>query len=176
MKQWICIIVILLSACQAEKPKPPGPAFTGLEKYFNGEVGRLAASGKSLEKTLVTNEKTEVHIIDAPNWNTELRPFLDTFKGNRENAGAYYIDSLEIGTSRIIKYAARDSMQEIRNITVFMNETVTDSIIINKAEANSYYKSSEKLTYSSDGSFVIHTMHDPVIGKQLNILFIGKVK
>ena len=124
----------------------------------------------------MTNEKTEVNTINSPDWKTELRPFLDTFKGNKENTGAYFIDSLQIGTSKIIKYAARDSGQEIRNITVFINETITDSIIINKAAANSYYKSSERLVYANNGNFMIHTMHEPVIGKQLNILFVGKAK
>lgn len=174
MRNWIYIFVFFIAACQAEKKEAPlKPAFGELEQYFIDETGKLVSSGKALEKILVTNEKMEVKTLKTPDWNAEMRPFLDTFKGNKENTSAYIIDSLQIGVSKILKFTARDTSQEIRNVTVFLHEPVTDSIIINKATANSYYKSTETLVYASPGNFRIQTVHEPVIGKPMNILFVG---
>ncbi len=160
--------------CANEKPQPIRPVFEDIEMYFKSEPVKLAASRKTLEKILITNGHIESQTVDQPDWKAELQPFLETFSGHQERSGSYVVDSMEIGVAKILKYSAKDSLQDIRNVTVFIHGPVTDSIIINKSTSNDYYKSSESLVYINGGNFRINTVHEPFIGKQLNILFLGR--
>lgn len=137
-----------------------------ISAYFSAEAQRLQSLNASLEKTLIKNNISEKLIQKNPNWQLELKPFMESGLNKPAIANSYKIDSVLIGNSLKVTYAAMDSSAPVKNVILYFSDTKPDSIIILKATNTIYYTLSEELRYYRN-SYFINASTQPKAGKAI---------
>lgn len=166
-------LLYFVSSCNnSVESKKPSP-FSNLEIYFETEIKALEQSKVTLTKKLDHQGKVENIFVAEPNWKLELVPFTETISSQQVRNQSYITDSRINGTNSTIIVSAKDVKATVKSISMFSTNGVNDSIVIVKQVSNSYYSSSDTLSYYGGGNYRIKATNIPGIGKEMGFILQG---
>ncbi|MGB1003206.1 MAG: peroxiredoxin family protein [Salibacteraceae bacterium] len=151
------VVSLSLFSCVEEKKEVVGP-FTDLID-FNKEI--LSQSG-SLTKRVIQNVGVESKTISSPNWNIELKPFLEADFNKPANKDKYVItiDSSNLSGWKDVIYVSKDDALPVDwAIYRFVDSTcVAASINVNRSSSAYHFK--EELTYIKGSGYTINNQQE----------------
>jgi hypothetical protein len=99
------LMVVSAWGCQAPPAEREAWGFDATA-FFSSEAKRLAHAGTALRKTASEGGKSETKIVDPPDWDKELRPFLACGIGQAAWRNSYRVDSARQGESLKLTWTA----------------------------------------------------------------------
>src|ERR1051325_1524659 len=70
--------ILNLISCSSETPNKNTAPLFDLKKYFEGQAAALKESNPTVQKMVIQNGQAEKRDVQVEDWNTELKPFLET--------------------------------------------------------------------------------------------------
>jgi len=166
-------VLYFLSSCNKNAESKKSSPFSSLEIYFEREIDALEQSKVTLTKKLDHQGKVENIFVAEPDWKLELVPFTETLSGQQVRVQSYTTDSIINDAKRTFVMSARDAKATVKSITMFSTDGINDSIVIVKHVSNSYYSSSDTLSYYGRGNYRIKATNIPGIGKEMGFILEG---
>ena len=141
--------------------------------YFKNETARLSGMDLKLQKSVWYSDSSETQIIDSPDWNKELKPFLELDLDKPSVAASYDSSRQEYQNGYTLVYTARDNHPRVREIYIHFTGKDADTIMFISSVSNMYYRSDDTLSYFGDGNFRLSSFNKPRIGKEIKLLVTG---
>ena len=136
-----------------------------LSDFWKKEIARLNKEKPTITKISTVNGKTDTIVTDSIDWEKELQIFVKNDMRETDlamyNADTVSINDLKLKPIKGIVYAAKNDIQEIRNMSLYFDESQkidwVEMVIKNNQELYSSYK---RLIYVSQNSFQIEGSQD----------------
>lgn len=158
MKNLICTfcILALISACNPPQDKiKPADIDINYVRLLDQEIKNLVNIHAGLDKSIYYQGKKEKKIIDTPDWNKELRPFLECNIQTPAFDKLYSESRRVSGDSLILVYTAKTDKSEVRKLEIYMLRQKLDSIRAELFRQNSYFTLNETLQYAPNQGYLI---------------------
>jgi len=140
--------------------------FFSFIKYFNNQAKELADHQTKMKKKIQKSGKTEEQLLQQPDWERELKIFMDADLNKKAWAGLYRIDTMETDSGITAVYLATDSAVQIKRAAVLSSGNQVQSIEINGRFTNFYYESAWNLYYRPDSGYHITGDQAILFGKR----------
>jgi len=120
--------------------------------YFNNELIKLKGQKLLLIKDLKFNNNSETLVIDTPNWENELAPFIEVDLLKPAYAGRFMVSK----ENNTVNYISTDKHTDIKSVKIIFNANGNaDSITIVMQKNNNLYQSDKQLQYVLNKGFTI---------------------
>tara|TARA_R110002050_G_scaffold149463_1_gene276102 strand:+ start:152834 stop:154510 length:1677 start_codon:yes stop_codon:yes gene_type:complete len=145
-------ITLSLFSCVNEQKETVSPFKDVLN--FNSEIGYLDGS---LTKKLEMDDKIESTQISAPNWEVELKPFLDANFNKPANKGKYARTEVKSDLSgfRDVRWVAKEDNLLVTEAIYRYNATECVSAMIRIEKTSAAYDHFETLSYVKNSGYSI---------------------
>lgn len=124
-------------------------------QLIDQEIKNLGNLHCGLEKTIYYQGKIEKKVIDNPDWNRELRPFLQLNIQTPAFDKLYTSSQRVSGDSLIMIYTAKTAKSEVRKLEIYLLHQKLDSISAELFRQNSYFTLNETLQYAPNQGYLI---------------------
>lgn len=150
---------VLIVACTKNSTQNDSRIVTyfDLKTYFENEIQELNQNQKSVKKTVVYNNKKELHRFSNMNWEKELAIFKESDINKAAWKNSYTKDTILKNNLRTIEYKAKESSLAIRYVSItedLTNQKLTN-ITIRSINRNNLYNSFQVLNYKPGISYSI---------------------
>ena len=153
---FICCMLAVISACNPPRDKIE---LTDIDinyvKLLDQEIKNLVNMHAGVEKSIYYQGKNEKKTIDTPDWNKELRPFLECNIQSPAFEKLYAETRRVSGDSLILVYTAKTDKSEVRKLEIYLLRQKLDSIRAELFRQNSYFTLNETLQYAPNQGYLI---------------------
>jgi len=144
-----------------------------VKAYFKKETAKLSGMDLKLQKSVWYSDSSETQILENPDWNKELKPFLELDLDKPSVATSYDSTRHEYQNGHTLVYTARDNHPRVREIYIHFTGDIADTISFISGVSNMYYHSVDTLSYFGDGNFRLSSFNKPRIGKEIKLRVTG---
>ena len=158
MRKFVTLLlsVAFISACTTSpQNSKPDEAEVNYAHLIDQEIKKLMDMHAGLEKTIYYQGNIEKKIIDHPDWNKELRPFLQCNIQTPAFDKLFSESRRVSGDSLILVYSAKTDKSEVRKLEIYMLNQRLDSISAELFRQNSYFMLNETLQYAPSQGYLI---------------------
>jgi hypothetical protein len=139
-------------------------------------VDSLESTGSILQKTVVSDGRSETIIVQNPDWKKELAPFLELNINKPALRGMYNVRNLQSDSGVVTEYLSKDLNNPVSYLLVAQNRQ--EKVALIKAVCstqNPYHASSDTLVFESSGVYHIKAYSNPTLGKRIAFDVSGKI-
>ncbi|SEQ94966.1 hypothetical protein [Pedobacter rhizosphaerae] len=173
-KYWLCIFVLAFSACSSDKQpeNTDNQAYFDLPGYFKKEIARLQKIDPQVNKTVVTNGRSEQKNIKIADWAQELAIFVDADINKTSWRGSFSVSK----TDSTQRFTSDNKKIRIKELAITNKGTQIKRIEILVAVKNILYTSTDTLIYCPDSLYEIKKQQKIKLLSQKNYAIVGKLK
>lgn len=170
-------ILLFVSATGCVEPILQDSSYFNCKKHFLALADSLQRSGQVLEKSILSENGKERKKLDAPNWKTELAPFIEIDINKPALRGAYEIlEENRLAGGKVVQYEALEPNATVRKLQVeYDSQKNVVEVCAITATSNPYHASADTLVYRSNGTYEIHASSDPALGRRIAFDLYGKI-
>ncbi len=155
----LCVCAAMgLGACQSDfKTKSQSQqTYFSLQEFFETEAVRLASASVRVDKTIGSNDSSQLIPNYKPDWKKEFSALARCDINKPAWGNSYSIDTSWVGEREYaVRYAAKDKNLTVRNIVIHFSDSEFRSMEIEKLNDNYVYTSSQFLAYYCDSLMTI---------------------
>ena len=169
----LIFLLLILTGCRDESPVAQTRYFSAPD-YFKNECKLLNTSHMTLLKKVNYGGKEEMMQIQQPEWEKEIRPFLDCDLNKPAYAGAYTIDTAFTTGAYTIHYSAKERSLPIRKVSLTFQEDRLHSVYMETGKSNAWFKLKQEMTYTPGEGYRISGEQKMAIGKETKFIIAGR--
>lgn len=128
----------------------------------------------TLVKKVKYGEKEELVQIQQPQWENELRPFLDCDLNKPAYAGAYIIDSVVTDSTCTVHYEAKEPKTPIRTVMLNYRHDTMTSLYMEIGKSNAWFQLKQEMTYTPGEGYRITGEQKMAIGEETKFSIAGR--
>lgn len=156
------ILILVLSSC-SNSPSERLSGYFSISNFLSAEENLLKKNKLWLLKEVTYEGKKEVQSIHHPDWDQELKPFLESAIDKPSNVNAYSIDSItKPGT---VIYLAKEKKVPVKRMAISYTDNKPQVIHIEFEKSNSWFLHKQNLTYTSGKGYQIEGEQKMALGK-----------
>jgi hypothetical protein len=161
------IAVALLASCAkgpAPENRPELTHFFSLKDYFAQEVQALSSVNKVKKTTAVNGEKEE-HILEAIDFERELKAFSEADINRQAWTDKYSIDSLFNDEKVLTKlaYTAIDPKLKTKRVEIDFEDSVVSKIFIENSTSSAVAKTRQLLTFQPGTGYSFQSTQNVIL-------------
>lgn len=167
-------ILLIMTACQSGDTNVRSPYFS-IPEFFRAECSSLKKQKAVLIKKVQYDGKEELMQINQPDWENELRPFLDCDLNKPAYAGAYTIDTAMTDGAYAVFYKAKEPKMPIRMVSLNYANDKLVSVYMETGKSNSWFRLRQEMTFTPGEGYQIKGSQKMAIGKETKFTISGSV-
>ena len=156
------LFLMMLTACSTNTSNVSSGYFS-IAGFLSSEQKSLKAEQAWLLKEVTYEGKKEVQSIHHPDWDQELKPFLESAIDKPASVNAYSVDSTS--TPGKIIYLAKEKKSPVRRMEISYSNQQPHVIHIEFEKSNSWFIHKQELTFTSGEGYHISGEQKMALGK-----------
>lgn len=152
----LCFVLLLVSACK-DAPSKQEQAYFSISAFLKKEIVQHRIENITLLKTVQQKERTESKKINAPDWENELKPFLEADIDKPAWKNSFSVDSSVNDTIKFIRYKTKDQKIPVKLFRIQYIHEKIKTLFIKIEKSNSWFTLKQELTYTCDEGYSIHS-------------------
>lgn len=169
------IPVLFLMSC-VDEPIVQHSSYFSITSFLNEEIKKHQKSKTHLAKEVIRDQVKESKNIDTPNWEIELKPFLESDIDKPAWHLAYECDTVQTDSLLQIVYVAKDEKAPVRRMQIEYLHQQIQKIEIQFEKTNPWFSLKRKLIYLRHRGYSIRGEQDMVLSDpsrfEINVKFI----
>lgn len=156
------LFLLMLTGCSTNTSTVSSGYFS-ISEFLSSEQKSLINGNAWLIKEITYEGKKEVQSIHHPDWEQELKPFLESEIDKPASVNAYSVDSTSI-PGKVI-YIAREKKSPVRRMEISYSNQQPHIIHIEFEKSNSWFVHKQELTFTSGEGYHISGEQKMALGK-----------
>jgi hypothetical protein len=147
----ISFCLIQLNGCVSHQNDENTNIYFNINQFLNQQIKALNTQKPSVQKTVISDTKTETNKLIIKDWQKELKMFAEADINKSIFKGSYTLDESQNGSNLQKTYKARKPSLKTKSISIWYSSTQkVQKIEIDYAESNFLFGSDKKLILECD--------------------------
>lgn len=148
---FVFVFPVCMQACNnTVEIQPQGKDnFFSFQTYFMSEAHMHQQRKTKIKKSITRSGNEEIKMINSPDWESELRLFIDADLKKAAWVNLYQIDTLWNDSVVSVFYQSKDRSLQVKQATIILKRSQVDEIRISSSFKNFYYRSNLELVYQA---------------------------